>query len=180
MTTFLDDWRKFYGELPPLSFALRNDERWVRFHSLPASKRYAQSPSEEVTVLHRANTVASDVIGADISWLAQSVPLEPKLAPGAARSRQIHGLMPAGSFVDDEVSWTIFATITHFRPGAFDNLIRDIAEERAFRTIWLSTRNGIVFAPYDGGIDVFMETAEAADTLKVKHRYWLSARADGL
>ena len=43
MTEFKSFWRNHYGECPPLGHRLRDAfvDRWVRFHSLPESKRYA-------------------------------------------------------------------------------------------------------------------------------------------
>jgi hypothetical protein len=34
--------------------------------------------------------------------------------------------------------------------------------------------------PYDGGMDVILESKDARDLLKARHPEWLSARQDGL
>src|SRR5262245_58398633 len=39
--------------------------RWVRFHSLPGSKRYADDPSEEAEILRRHNIVISELLDLD-------------------------------------------------------------------------------------------------------------------
>jgi hypothetical protein len=55
-----------------------------------------------------------------------------------------------------EQRWEAFAGLTAWASGQFDGLLRDIADERAAPTLWCSGETGAVFAPYDGGIDLFL------------------------
>ncbi|WP_200926706.1 DUF3885 domain-containing protein [Sphaerimonospora mesophila] len=52
-------WRERWPLCPPLAYELKNayHDRWVRFHSLPDSKRYADDEAEYAILLHRYNTV---------------------------------------------------------------------------------------------------------------------------
>ena len=54
-------WCEIHGEVAPIGFALRSiyKDRWIRFHSLPDSKRYPGSEEEMQEVVHRATTVAN-------------------------------------------------------------------------------------------------------------------------
>ena len=66
MAGFEQFWRDSYGEFPPVTYRLRYeffDSRWVRFHSLPESKRYPESDTEMEIVLERANILADRVLG---------------------------------------------------------------------------------------------------------------------
>jgi hypothetical protein len=46
---------------------------WVRFHSLPGSKRYAETDEQKATLLARQNQLALDVLGESGSvWLVQA------------------------------------------------------------------------------------------------------------
>ena len=57
-------WRERCGDVPPLGNWIREwHDRWVRFHTLPDSKRYAESAAERATVLHRYNTVLDAMFG---------------------------------------------------------------------------------------------------------------------
>jgi hypothetical protein len=62
---FLDFWRTHFGDCPPAGFLLHETfpERWMRIHSLPDSKRYADTARELTALLARHNTVATDVLG---------------------------------------------------------------------------------------------------------------------
>jgi hypothetical protein len=75
-------------ECPPIAHRLRDHypERWVRFHSLPGSKRFADTADEYATTLDRHNTVLTESApGASLlvitcEWTDQDVPRPP--APG--------------------------------------------------------------------------------------------------
>lgn len=56
-------WTRRFGNAPPIAHALRDSFRdcWVRFHSLPESKRYAESDPEWTTLLERHNTVVESL-----------------------------------------------------------------------------------------------------------------------
>lgn len=179
MTGFLVDWRGFFGDLPPLSFALPKDNRWVRFHALPASRRYAETPNDEAIILERANTLAAEILGADVSWLVQLGSIDGGWDNAAMRWRDEYRLKSGGTVFYDEVAWPLFAGRVQFEKSKFDGLLNDIAAEKAFRTLWLSPASGRVFAPYDGGFDIFLESSDAASEMRTKHETWLSSRADG-
>ena len=52
-------WQRQWPACPPLADDLKRayHDRWVRFHSLPGSKRYPDTDAEYDIVLHRYNTV---------------------------------------------------------------------------------------------------------------------------
>lgn len=54
-----------FGELPPVGHVLRSAiaERWLRIHSLPHSKRYAETEPEYDELLRRHNELALEVLG---------------------------------------------------------------------------------------------------------------------
>ncbi|MEV6154266.1 hypothetical protein AB0L53_28340 [Nonomuraea sp. NPDC052129] len=55
-------WRSRWPDCPPIGHELRSDaDCWVRFHSLPGSKRYAETEAEYRTILHRYNTVLTEM-----------------------------------------------------------------------------------------------------------------------
>ena len=154
---------------------------WLRFHSLPDSKRHAVTQDERRIVLGRANTIACTALGEGAPcWLIQAGEAALGWPADAERPRITFGLQHVNDYEFDETRWPTYAVLTTFRPGAFDALIVDIAEDRAFRTLWMSPVNGRVFAPYEGGIDLFLESASLVDELKAAHKQWLSPREDGL
>ena len=60
-------WAKAWGECRPVSYELRSclQDRWVRFHSLPGSKRYANNDDEYNELMHRHLTVLAELLSHD-------------------------------------------------------------------------------------------------------------------
>ena len=58
-------WQERMGKRTPLAheFVTEHRERWVRFHSLPESKRYASDQAERRTILERHYTVFGELFG---------------------------------------------------------------------------------------------------------------------
>lgn len=56
-------WQQRWPDCLPVGYKLRDPYRdvWVRFHSLPESKRYAVDESEYAVVLERYNTVLDEL-----------------------------------------------------------------------------------------------------------------------
>src|SRR5687767_11747123 len=64
-------WSSTYSETIPISHYLRHDyaDRWFRIHSLPESKRYAESEEEWQILLDRQNTIITDLLGGGEKFL---------------------------------------------------------------------------------------------------------------
>jgi len=74
-------------------------------------------------------------------------------------------------FVAADVTW---------QSGAFDALLRDIADERGPRSLFFSRASAFAFAPYDGGADIFAPTTHPVSELRRKWAPWLSSHPDGV
>ena len=46
--------------------------------------------------------------------------------------------------------------------------------------MFISNKENCILAPYDGGMDIIVESQEKRDELKVKYKDWLSTREDGM
>ena len=57
-------WESEWGQTPPIAFRLRSlyPDRWVRFHSLPGSKRYAETDAERAEVVSRHHAVLAALV----------------------------------------------------------------------------------------------------------------------
>jgi hypothetical protein len=179
LTDFRQDWRRFYGDVPPLSFVLRETSTpWVRFHSLPNSKRHAETLDEDDVVLKRANTVSAFALGNDPVWLVQVGDVDLGWPKEALAHRTQFALQFVGYFRDDDTDWPTYAASTKFAIGKFNRLIEDVAKERAFETLWMSKSTGRIVAPYDGGIDVFLESKDARTAIKQRFHDWRPSHGD--
>lgn len=164
-------------------------EHWIRFHSLPESKRYAETPEETKTVLLRANALANTCLGhkvpcwlvlptfdsGDLHTATQNALIERHKAPFAFEHVERDGDDPQA----EPVAWKFHACLLHWRDRAFDDLITLIANDEA-RALWMSATRGVVFAPYDGGCDLFASCAEEVTFLRESFPDWLSPHQERL
>ncbi len=195
--TFETAWNHFHSGQVPVSHLMRHAEveHWQRFHSLPKSKQCPDSKAEMKTVIARANVMAYATLGREDAWLVTSAfedddgCIEP---PGPEIERwlqsrerrqkrrfQRYALRPTGmSFREDgeDGVLAIYAAPVRWGDLRFVPLLREIAMDAAHSSwLWMSNRTGAVFAPYDGGADLFLPTA--ADVVQARSRWadWLPA-----
>lgn len=186
----LDWWTSKFSDIAPVGHALRQrlHENWTRFHSLPESKRYAETESEYSGLLQRHLAVANELfeMGEPI-FLFRSHLGERKL-----KGRQKHQIagrhlrekmlrLPTGLSEDPEEDDIYFvrALVTSWVPDFFVAMTRQIADwnETGVTLVSPSTMN--IYSPYDGGMDVFVFSVRP-DSLEDKFKSWMSSRADKL
>lgn len=192
MASFETEWDQRYGEYRPAGFAMRTGgaKHWVRFHALPESKRYAETKAERAIVLARMNTLAMAVLGNASCWIVQTTYRDLE-----AETDEVEHLWPPAVTLelpvafqfegnDDEACgeglWIVHAAEDHWKTGRFDQILEAIADDTAASTLWMSRSTGAVFAPYDGGVDLFLPTQADVDHLKVRYSDWLSTYPSGL
>ncbi len=173
---FQHDWAAFYPTCPPLGWLLRNREGipWVRFHALPASKRYPEDEAERGIILSRANSLGDRLLGpCQLCWVVE--------ADCSEASTQEEVSMTASESDDPEDPiWNFHARPEPWRAGAFDAELLSIANNGPRRTIWMRCDDGSVFAPYDGGFDLFPASWMEVAKLKLEWPEWLSTHPQGL
>jgi hypothetical protein len=133
-------WQRQFPKGPPTAHELRAaySDRWVRFHSLPGSKRYPETEDDYAIVLHRYNTLLNELFeGTDVYVVTVAWSWEPDGAELPPRRPEVH---PEGS------RWTTLAheddpgpelhSYTHlyadrrpWRPGAADEILREVADD---------------------------------------------------
>ena len=193
MSGFNADWHRLRAGLFPIGYLLRRDgaTHWLRFHSLPASKKYAETPDEWQILLSRQNELAKIVLGEEPCWLVQSHWVTPSCTIDIAdandpfRATRELGLLFAFQFKDpqegeEDKLWNVHALLSEWSAGKFDAVLRDIAEYRAGPTLWMSSTSGAIFAPYDGGVDLFLSSESTVAALVSAHPDWLSSHPAGL
>lgn len=53
-----------------------------------------------------------------------------------------------------------------WKPGGYDDLLIDVAEDRADPLLFAAADTGRVYSPYDGGADLFLEDKRTRDDLE--------------
>lgn len=159
--------------------------RWVRFHTLPESKRYADSEDESAEILRRHQVLLSDLIamsGADelvvvaVDWDGTD------LAAGWTK-RVLPGRWPWMTWTSpdpdprDQVLSYFWAASSKL--GDLSSLLGEVAESGG--RVWiLDAELSWAYLPYDGGADVYAPTATAATALRAQRSGWLSTHPSGL
>ncbi|MGW5362551.1 DUF3885 domain-containing protein [Actinopolymorpha pittospori] len=182
-------WEAAWPGLAPISSTLRwEDDHWVRFHSLPGSKRYAETEEEYATVLHRHNTVLDELRAGSPELLVLTLEHAGTPSP-RARTPILTSLLP-----DAEcwaaLSWPYaephllfaHAYVSHvaWQPGRLDDLLRRVADGEVDGVIITTPDLAFLYAPYDGGADIVTATPARRDDLRDRYQRWLSKHPAGV
>lgn len=187
----MEAWRAWYPGAPPLAHLMRqaHPERWMRIHSLPESKRYAETDAEWAELLRRQNTVATDVLGegarcALVFWGNGESGWMPEIGL-AERDFPVVDVVPAERMRDPVIkAWEPEPAFLHgaeviWGAGAWDQALRAAAVDEA-RFLIVELEHGRVYAPYDGGADLFLLTPRERDEHRARYAEWLSIHPSGL
>jgi hypothetical protein len=184
-------WKQTFGEIAPVGYVLRSHlhHRWVRFHSLPESKRYPESEEESDIVLSHNLDVANYLFsrGEEICifksifhYSGDPEPAAPEIA-GVQLSNDSR-LVSRACFDNDDAeddlfhTWQLSAT---WGESLFSEIIRRVAIEQEHSISFVSPASGNIFCPYDGGMDTFSASAELGE-IRQKFSVWLSKHPAGL
>jgi hypothetical protein len=193
---FLKRWQLLTNETVPISHYLKDalPDRWLGIHSLPESKRYPSDAQDWATLLERQNTVATELLGedTDVYLLAgdYDYPEDLESADLTLSSfdslktidfqplvqLDLHALDPDN--YPTGLSYQAQYALTKWSPGQVDAALRDIALDE-LRIMWVCFERGVIFAPYDGGVDLILPEARARNHFRSRYSAWLSPRPDG-
>jgi hypothetical protein len=188
-------WAAAWADCPPIAHDMRTwfPDRWVRFHSLPGSRRYATSDDDYQEILRRHLTLLSELVNSGsgsvsdevviitASWSADRDP--------AGREPEVSQVMPARHWIsvvtDDSYPpepnvthlWVSMASLTS---DGLTRLLRLVADDVTAGVIITTPAVAWLYHPYDGGADVIGATSQQRDELRQRHRQWLSAHPRGL
>lgn len=201
---FLEHWRQAYGETPLVGHVLRDrfPRRWLRIHSLPESKRYAETDDERREILRRQNAVLSDLIGDDrpcelvFGYYGEEERLPADVLAALRGLGPVFLAMDAMDAMDagdagntdgatdgapeaSARSPLLKASLT-WRPHALDVVLLAVADDVLETPLLVSVERRCIVAPYDGGVDLIVEREELRDELRSRYVRWLSRHPRGL
>ena len=167
---------------PPVGFLLRQlyNDRWLRIHSLPESKRYAQTECEHKELLRRHNRVATDVHReGSTCFLIQSKWTKQKLSSSSwIVDRNIFSGESLSYALDSNLKIEVSSVV--WKSGQFDSLLIDVADWKVTMILFVSISTKCVYAPYDGGVDLILRNEQEREKKKIMYKNWLSAHPEGL
>ncbi|MGX1880910.1 DUF3885 domain-containing protein [Streptomyces sp. NPDC055287] len=185
-------WRERRPAGPPIAHTFRSAyaDRWVRFHSLPDSKRYPESEDEYAIVLDRYNTVldelfaGTDVFVVTMDW--SDTPTGPAGYPTPRETLHPDGIRWWTESERDEpdaescTHTRLYADRRPWERGCVDELLRAVADEAVVEVFFTDTELRRIHHPYDGGADVVLTTSAERSRLRDRHADWLSSHPGGL
>jgi hypothetical protein len=188
----LAKWAEWYPYTPPVGALLRDahPDVWLRIHSLPGSKRLPSSGFDYAEIQRRHAVLTTEMLGVEscLILLLHTCHGRGSHHVGADAGFGDRGLPKAGMLSselwDEETGvfaapMCVYGVVSPAIPGKLNGFIAAASEDRAHGVV-LNLASGRVFAPYDGGVDLFFESAVARDLARVRFADWLSPREDGL
>ncbi|MBT5032853.1 MAG: hypothetical protein HOM55_11230 [Proteobacteria bacterium] len=190
-------WDAAYRNILPIAhqFKDRFADRWVRFHTLPWSKRYAENDTENQIILQRHNALLSAISGRDFPLFlittgfnetGDAERLNEKLVeadPSAQlwKSIAMHE-NDDGSYDVPEYKnyWHLFVSKWRWANGIFDPILRLVAVDHISNVMIVNPAKHCWYHPYDGGADIVLSSTFQRDRLKAEHTQWLSDQLNGL
>ena len=189
---FNNYWTENYASTLPLGYELvaENPENWFRIHSLPKSKRYADTEEEFQIILDRQNELITAVFEEGTEIILLFCTFTNDLSnENYAEIRDYHDfkltetLNLYKNFPEEEYpkdfSMRIFIKSEKWKKESRDKMLRLIADDE-IKILFICPSKKRIIAPYDGGVDIVMENKIKRNEFKAKYKSWLSYRKDGL
>jgi hypothetical protein len=169
-------------------------ERWLRIHSLPEAKRYADTAEEWTELFERQHTLFQDLMPTNepfyllLGLYSQGENVFDKsifedydffktLTFNELEKVDLHKI--SGDWYDEGMFYTPYFAEVKNNPSGFDTILKAIANDE-IRVFFLNSKNNCIIAPYDGGVDLILKDEETRLFYKEKYKNWRSEREDGL
>jgi hypothetical protein len=176
----LAHWSRWYPDAPPVGFllAMAYPDRRFRIHTYPDARRWPRSADDYRELLALHNPLAADVLGPSPHALILLDECERWQTGETARligisAAEMPILGPRPDYLCDpdhddsqfEVPMCLYGREISWQSGSFDQFIRAVADDAAMGLVF-ALATGHVYAPYDGGADLFFPTSEARDAMR--------------
>lgn len=187
-SSFVDEvtriWSTQFPQSEPIPHRIRDcfSSRWVRFHSLPGSKRYPGNETEMSTILSRHNLLLDELAKPNDVLFVVNLRYsgEPELAPNPSRLNIGSPESFWRSILVDDEQWDLYFVHAQWQLGVLDPLLRAVARNEIAEVMLFTTSGNWIYHPYDGGADIILPSAAERDVLKQRYACWLSTGASGL
>ncbi|QKF82606.1 DUF3885 domain-containing protein [Halarcobacter ebronensis] len=143
-------WYENYKRTAPVVYQIKDiyPRRHLRIHSLPLSKQYAETDDEKKEILYRHNQIASEVLGDN----AECIVFIPKK------------YLQYDDFKINSMIW---------KSNSFNNYLLEIADDKIEFPLIVSLKTQNIYAPYDGGMDLFIINLTEKEKFIQKYWDWL-------
>jgi hypothetical protein len=180
-------WTRYFKNLPPIAEQVRSikSSEWLRFHMLPQSKRGPDNEVEFEEIQERLRKLI-EFIGASGLELEiyRTRYSENKDAATEIVDLEAHLFTSINLFElkleDEPYYWHIYmSSLVNWNETA-STVIKDIYDGVESNVFLIFSGKEILFHPYEGGVDIYMNDPKKMTQLKSHFQDWLSSREDGL
>lgn len=189
VTSMSETWQARWPGCEPVADQLRERcrGRWVRFHSLPGSKRYAEDDEERAVILRRHHEVLSELgtsgespvlaVTAQYSGSQEPPVQDPVLV--AVQPEAWHWRALSEDRGEGDLGWChLFVSEATVRD--LDDLLELVADDGCSGVMIAPPGLDWICHPYDGGMDVLARSTAERDVLRERFNDWLSSLASGM
>jgi hypothetical protein len=171
---FYGFWNKKYADLQPVSayFWKPFQSTWFRIHSLPESKRYANTLEEYEEIFYRQNTLLNEFIPQNTQ-----IQIVINYIESSNELFEIYNFENIGVLICDEVVYQSFVMETSWQTNCINDILKAIADDEIKGFIIAPKA---LIAPYDGGMNFYLKDITTKEFFKNKYKMWLSSREDGM
>jgi hypothetical protein len=178
-------WSNKWANILPMAEKLkeRYPDRWVRFDTLPNSKRYPDNEDEYTTILNRHDSLLKRLGDGDIlSVISCEWTNDPSVHSlhDSIRANIISDSTYWQTFKDDDGADPEFQSYRHIYisklavgSDAANALLRAVAANEISGVIFAPNDFDWLYHPYDGGVDVITATQNDRDELRKQFQNWL-------
>ena len=176
-------WNATWPQTPPIAFLLRDlhPDLWVRFHSLPESKRYADTDGERGILLWRHHAVLQKLGLSSrcfvIARFASDLPRRRRAPVEYANWQTIDGGGDDDYFAEPA---PLYVALLTYPSTEVADVLMAVAEEYLLDVILAPNDLRWLYSPYDGGADVIASSTTHRDQLRASFESWLSPHPEGL
>jgi hypothetical protein len=183
-------WKQQYPECPPIPHYLKliYKDRWLRIHTLPESKRYAETEQEYDEILRRHNTLLNDLLGERTPYVLITVGYSDTPEPTPPNGELDHLISGNKELVTIGIHqlerraepnyWHLYFNERRWVEHSMDDLLKKVADDEIGNVLFISIEKRVLYHPYDGGADIVVESEQMRDLMRAKYQAWLSKHPD--
>jgi hypothetical protein len=181
-------WKHNFKKCPPINYLFKvyYTDRWLRIHSLPDSKRYADTAAEWDVLFGTQNTILEDIFeddnsvclftgvysSAEITFAENNFSNNEFLKAFDFKALEKIDLYAISKdYCEKNTFFTPYFVSILFKKNNYNELLKAIAND-GIRAFFLSSKTNTIIAPYDGGVDIIYKDTQTRDFYKNKYSHF--------
>jgi hypothetical protein len=181
-------WQSNFPKCPPINYLFKifYNDRWLRIHSLPDSKRYAETAEEWQVLLQTQNSILDDLFSSnDEVILFTGVYSNTTITFAENNFSDNHALKTfnftaldkidlyaiSKDYCEKDTFFTPYFETIFYHSSTYNELLKSIANDE-IRAFFLNPMTKTIVAPYDGGIDIIFSDEATRNLNKTRYKHF--------